>query len=168
MELPYIGYFFKYVTELLIEEEYLLLKQFVLTGCWHLADTSEEHIDIACRSRFYEVSIHRSWHVSLLDCLRIDQGSWRRIALPFEAWHRHIFICVIVSLICLDSWVFSLQYVNVSVIETHLCWLVSGRRDLYWLIIIPHQLLSRQRHSLVPIDIVWCAFFCICALNRLH
>jgi len=47
---------FKDVAKLLVQEQYFFLQELVLAGGRHLADTSQEKIDISCISRLDKVS----------------------------------------------------------------------------------------------------------------
>ena len=64
--------FFKDVTKFLIEEQNFLLEQFILAGSWHLANPSQENVDISGVSRLDELSEKRSWHVPLFDDFCVD------------------------------------------------------------------------------------------------
>ena len=64
--------FFKDVTKFLIEEQNFLLKQFILAGSWHLANSSQENVDISGVSRLDELSKKRSGHVPLFDDFCVD------------------------------------------------------------------------------------------------
>ena len=56
MQLAHVRDLFEDVHKLLIQEQYLFLEEFVLAGRWHLANPSQEDVDVARCTRLYEIS----------------------------------------------------------------------------------------------------------------
>ena len=56
--LAYVSDFFEDVAELFVQEKNLLLKQLILASGWHLANPSQENVDIASCTRLNEIREH--------------------------------------------------------------------------------------------------------------
>ena len=64
MEASYALDLLKHIYKLLIEDQYLLLKDPVLAGSWHLTHSSQEKVNVC--TLLYKVSEERHWQVLIV------------------------------------------------------------------------------------------------------